>query len=124
MKLSGECIISSVLSCCSKHLRQWTSVTAWLQLSFIWQAKDSTTSMPEGRLTPKERPQSVLASSFYSFVSSLLSLPCAYWASQEKGMIFHLKFSLQSVGFLLFHFHRLFPFSHQHFGLLFPILTT
>ena len=41
-----------------------------LQLSFIQQAKDSTPSTHEGGPTSKERPQSVLASSFYKFVSS------------------------------------------------------
>ena len=38
--------------------------------SFIWQTKDSTPSRHEGRPTPKERLQSVLASSFYTFVFS------------------------------------------------------
>ena len=31
--LLGECVISLVLSCCNKILKEWTSVTAWLQLS-------------------------------------------------------------------------------------------
>ena len=44
--------------------------------SFTWQAtKESTPSRCEGRLTTKERPQSILASSFYMFISSpILSL--------------------------------------------------
>ena len=45
----------------------YSSVTAQ---SFIWQAKESTPSRCEGGLTPKETLSSVLASSFYSFVSS------------------------------------------------------
>ena len=53
--VSGECVISSVLSCCSKYLKWQTSVTAWLQLSFIRQAKGSTPVRCEGGLTPKER---------------------------------------------------------------------
>ena len=52
--VSGECVISSVLSCHSKDLKWWTSVTAWLQFSFIWQEKDSISSRYEGRLTQKE----------------------------------------------------------------------
>ena len=61
----------------------YISVTAQL----IQQAKDSTPARQEGRPTPKERPQSVLTSSFfYSFVSSPLSVPYANWASQEAGM--------------------------------------
>ena len=34
---SGEGVISSVLSCCSKNSKWWTSVTILLQLSFIKQ---------------------------------------------------------------------------------------
>ena len=121
--MSGECVISSVLTHCSKDLKWQTSVTAQLQLSFIWPAKESTPSRPEGGPTPKERPQSTLASPFIRFVSSPLSLPYANWASQE-GCLFHLRFSLQSSDFLLFHFHGLFlslTFSHHRFRLLFPI---
>ena len=44
----------------------YSSVTAQ---SFIGQAKESTTSRCEGGPTPKARPQSVLTSSFYTFVS-------------------------------------------------------
>ena len=44
----------------------YSSVTAQ---SFIRQAKESTPWKREGRLTPKERTQSVLLSSFYTFVS-------------------------------------------------------
>ena len=84
--MSGESVIPSVLSRCSKDLKWQTSVIALLQLSFIQQAKDSTPLRHEGGLTQKERPQSVLASSFYSFVSSLLSLPYANWASQEGSV--------------------------------------
>ena len=51
----GECVISLVLSCHSKNLKQQTSVTVWLQLSFIWQAKENTSSRHEGRLTQKSR---------------------------------------------------------------------
>ena len=67
---SGECITSSVVSHRSKNLKWWTGVTSLLQLSFIPQAKESIPSRHKGRLTPKEGPQSVLASSFYVFVSS------------------------------------------------------
>ena len=61
-------MISSVLSPCSKSFKWRASVIALLQVSFIWQAKKSTPSRPECGLTQKERPQSVLASSFYSFI--------------------------------------------------------
>ena len=68
--LLGECVISLVLSHCSKNLKlrmdqcyssvtvqiKWqTHVTAWLQLSFIWQAKENTSLRHEGGLTQKTR---------------------------------------------------------------------
>ena len=51
----GECVISSVLSHCSKNLKQQVIVTALLQLSFICKAKENTSSRHEGRLTEKKR---------------------------------------------------------------------
>ena len=53
--LSGECVISSVLSRRSKNLKQWTSVTAQLQLRFIWQVKENTSSRREDGPTQKKR---------------------------------------------------------------------
>ena len=106
--LSGKCEISLVLSCCSKDLKQKTSVTAQ---SFIWQAKESTLSRHEGGPTPKERPQSVLASSFYMFVSSPpWACPMQIGLAKKGAYLFHLKFSLQSADILLFHFCGLFSF--------------
>ena len=63
---------------------------------------------------------SILLLSLFSFFP--LSLPCVNSATQE-GCLFYLRSSL----LCLFYFRRLFPslsFSHRHFGLLFPILTT
>ena len=105
--LSGECVISLVLSRCSKDLKQWTSVTALLQFSFIWQVKDSTSLRHEGGPTQKGRLN--LGSSFYMFCLLPMNLPCVNWDSQE-GCLFHLKLSVQFVEFLLYHFHGLFPF--------------
>ena len=34
--MSGECVISLVLSCCNKNLKWRTSVTAWLQLRVLF----------------------------------------------------------------------------------------
>ena len=99
-----------VLSCRSKDLIQRTSVAAPFQLNFIWQAKDSTPSRHKGRLTPKERPQSVLASSFYMFVSSpTLSLPYANWASQEGGMFVSPEVLIPVCGFSFILFLLAFP---------------
>ena len=48
MIMSGEYIISLVLSSHCKNLKQRASVTAWLQLSFIWRAKENTSLRCEG----------------------------------------------------------------------------
>ena len=68
----------------------------------------------EGGLTPKERPRSILASSFYTFVSYPSCLPYVNWASQEGWFFFwfffHLRFSLWFSDFLVFPFSRMFSF--------------
>ena len=117
--MSGQCVISLVLSCRSKNLKQWTSVTTRLQLTFIWQAKENTTSRRVGRPTQsgREERSSILAPLFICFFLLPLSLPYVNWASQE-GCLFHLRFSLWSWSsdLPLFYVHRLFPLS---FSLLF-----
>ena len=68
----------------------------------------------------REAPGSILAPLFYMFFPPPLSLPYLNQASQE-GCLFYLRFSLLP----LFYFRWLFPslfFSHDHYGLLFPIL--
>ena len=91
------------------------SVTAQLQLSFIWQAKENTSSRCEGRPTQKKQREergSILASLFicFFFFSLLpLNLPYANWASQE-GFLLLLRFSLWSSHVPLFYVRRLFPF--------------
>ena len=52
--LSGEWVISSSLSHLSENLKQQTSVTAQLQLSFTSQGKENTSSRHEGRPTQKK----------------------------------------------------------------------
>ena len=72
----------------------------------------------------REAPGSVVAPLFCMFFPPPLSLPYLNQASQE-GSLFYLRFSLQSSDLPLFYFRGLFPslfFSHDHYGLLFPIL--
>lgn len=67
----GECVISLVLSCCSKRR--------------------------EGRPTPNEEPQQVLAPSFYVFY--LLPLEpalCKLGLASRGACLFHPRFSLRS----------------------------
>ena len=66
-----------------------------------------------------------LALPFIICFSSPLGLPYVNWA--DRSALFYLRSSLRSLNLPLFYFCRLFPslsFSHHHFGLLFPILTT
>ena len=87
--------------------------------------------MLEDRLTPTERPQSVLASSFYTLSSphshDCLSLPLANWASQEGGVFVQPEVLTPIHGFYFFSiftgFSLSLSFSHQYCGLLFPVLT-
>ena len=107
-----------------QRLKWQTCVTARLQVSFIWQAKDSTSSRREGGLTQKGERLNP-GSSFCMFCLLPLSLPYVNWASQE-GCLFHLRFSLHLQIFFCSIFMGFFlslSFSHHHFGLLFPNLT-
>ena len=79
--------------------------------SFIRQTKDSIPSRRDGTLTPKERPQSILASSFYKFVSSQpWACPMQIGLAMKRVYLFHLKFSLWSADILSFSFLQAFPF--------------
>ena len=75
MKLSGECVISSVLSSHSKNLKRQNDqcYSSMLQLSFIWQAKENIPSgMRVGqpkRRKEKKNPQLNFGSSFYMLFS-------------------------------------------------------
>ena len=100
---SGEYVISLALSCHSKDLKQrmdqhYSSV---LQLSFIWQAKENTSSRCEGGLTQKtlreeKYPCPLLSFGFSFYMFSFLlppGLPYVNRASKE-GCLFYLRFSL------------------------------
>ena len=88
----GECVISSILSCCSKDLKLQTSVKAWLKLSFIWQAKDST---------PSRHNQSRFLL-FIHFVSFSLSLPYANWLAKKRVCFTWSSHSGPQISFVLF----------------------
>ena len=99
--MSGECVISSVLSHHSKNLKRRVDRC---YSSFIWQAKENTFLTREGEPTQKiwreERgPRLNFGSSFYMFFILSLSLPYVNWSSQE-GCLFHLRFLLKSQTFL------------------------
>ena len=127
--MSGECVIFSVLSHHSKDLKQWTSVIAQLQFSFIWQVKGSTPLRHEVRSTPKGEASLLLGFLFiYASLLPHLSCPMHVALAKKGACLFHLKFS-HSCLWIFFcsifaGFSLSLSFSHHHFGLLFPILTT
>ena len=81
-----------------------------LQLSFIWEAKEHTSSRHEGRPTQKseEKPLAQFWLLFLCFFFLPLSLSHINWASQE-GCLFYLRFLLQSSDLSLF-YSWAFPF--------------
>ena len=79
--MSGRFVIYSVLSCCSKNLKQWMDqcYSSVLQLSFILQAKENTSSSHEGGLIQKKRREEKPEAQFwllylYAFLSSRCKL--------------------------------------------------
>ena len=128
-----ECVISLVLSHHSKKIEGMDQCYSYmLQLSFIWQAKENTSTSHEGdwpkRWEEKHPAQfwPLFLCFFFFFFLLPLNLPCINWASKES-CLFYLRPSLWSLNLPLLYFHRLFPFlffSHRHSGLLFPIPTT
>ena len=145
--VSGECVTSLVLSHHSQNLKRQTSVTASVNsvialrqtsviqprvtAQFHLESKGKYILKALGQADPKdakrkEAPRSILAPLFICFFLLPLSLPYVHWASKE-GCLFCLRSSLWSSDLPLFYFHGLSPslsFSHRHFGLPFPILTT
>ena len=143
-------IFSSVLSHLNKNLKLWMleplachssptdcviALRSVLQLRVTAQfyLENSRKIHPQGARAcrPKDakRREGVgspgpLALLFIICFSSPLGLPYVNWAS--RSALFYLRSSL-SLDLPLFYFCGLFPslsFSHYHFGLLFPILTT
>ena len=75
-----ECVISSVLSCHSKTLKQLINqcYSSVLQLSFIWQAKENTSSRHEGGPTQKTRREEKPEAQFcllFSYIYIFFSPP-------------------------------------------------
>ena len=124
--MSGEFILSSVLSHCSKN---WSDGQTQCYSSVLLAGKGKYMkheSGPTQKMQREESPWLNFGSSFCMSFLLPLSLSCVNWSSQE-GCLFYLRSSFQSSDLPLFYFRGLFPslsFSHHHFGFLFPILTT
>ena len=111
-ELSGEYVISSVQSCCNKDLKQRIRATAWLQLRVLFGTQKILRC--EDGPTPKEKTQSMLSPSSYTF--------CPPWSPgctmqiraniRKWEYFFRLRFLLQSTDFSFVPFLRaLFPLS-------------
>ena len=122
--MSGEFLISPVLSHCSKNLKRRTD---WYYSSVLFgkQRKIHPQGMRAGwpQSEEKRSPQFSFGSTFYMFFPLPLSLSYVKWASQES-CLFHLRFSLVSLDLPLFYFQgfSLLCLLPYHSGLLFPIL--
>ena len=116
LELSGEFVISSVLSHCSKNLKWWTD-QCYSSILFGKQRKIHTWGLRTGRPKRSEErsPGLILAPLFIFFFLLPLSLPYVNCASQE-GCLFHLRFSLGPQTFLCSIF--------AGFSLLFLLATT
>ena len=104
----GECVISLVLSHCSKDSKWWTSVTARLQLRALFGKQRKVHPQGMRAVQPQMRG---LNPSWLLFLSPPpWACPMQIGLAKKGVCLFNLKFSLRSMDFLLFHFHRLFPF--------------
>ena len=123
----GERVTSSVVSRHSKDLKWQTSVTAQLQLRVLFSKQRRV--YPGG--VKVGQPQRRGLNKFWLplfiyFVSFPLSLAFANWASQVGGMFASSEVltPICRFSFDLFSWAFPFVFSHHHFGLLSPTLTT
>ena len=106
----GECVISSEMSCCNKDLKWQTSVTATLELRVLFSKQRIVYGTPlrrEGTRTPKERPQLILAPSFFCVLSPPPpppppACPVPIRASQEGGVCVSTEVLTQIYGFFPF----------------------
>ena len=111
LTLSGECVISSVLSHHNKYLRQRTSVTAQLQLRILFSKQSTVYPQAWGWADPKEKASICLGFHFL-YISSPLpwASPMQIRASQ-KGGVFISPEALSGVsGFSFVPFSWAFPF--------------
>ena len=113
--MSGQFVISSILSCHSKNLKQWMD---WCYTSVLFgnQRKIHPQGVRVGRLNrSKEKPEAQFWFLFYMFFLLPLNLSYVNWASQE-GCLFHMRFSIGPWTFLCFIF--------EGFSLLCLLATT
>ena len=124
--------VCNFLSSVSLQQKFETTDESVLQLSFIGkQRKIHPPGVRAGQHKRREEKRGPSPSGLPPFIH--LSpppptpiLPYVNWAIQ-KGCLFYLRSSLQSLDLPSFYVLRPFPslsFSHSHFGLRFPILTT
>ena len=125
--VSGECVISSVLSHHSKNLKWWVG-RCYSSVLIGKQRKRDPRGVRVGRpkrCEEKKSPWLTFGSSFCTFFLLPLSLPCVNWASQEGCFTWDSHSGPWTFLCSMFMgFSLSLSFSHCHYGLLFPGLTT
>ena len=128
--MSGECVISLVLSLHNKDLKWWTSVTDWLQLRILF--GEQRTIHPQGMRVGRPQRRGLNPSCdplFIHFVSTPphptpqpRACPMQIRASQEGGMFVSPEVLALVLRFILYSlfvgFSLSLSFSYCHFGLL------
>ena len=103
MFLSGECVISLVLSHCSKDFKQRTSNR--LSYNSVLLGKQRKVHPQSVRICPPKRRGLSLGSLFLTVLSPPpKTCPMQIGLAKKGVCLFHLNFSLQSVNFPLFLF--------------------
>ena len=137
--MSGEYVISSVLSHHNKNLKLWTSVTAFRGTSVTALGQTSVTAQfyleskgkyfleAWGHTNPKdakrrEAPSAILARLFIWFFSSPWACPMSIWLTRSAVGFTEVLILVVGLSFVLFLLFPSLSFSHHHSGLLFPIL--
>ena len=105
-----ECVISLVLSH-NKDLKWQTSVTALLELRVLFSKQRIVHPWGMKAGWPQKRDLSLSwLPLFIHFVSSPWACPMQSGLARKRVCLFHLRFSLWSMDFLLFHFCGIFLF--------------
>ena len=105
--MSGEFVVSLVLSHHSKNLKWW--MDQWYSSVLLGkQRKLYPWGMRVGRHAKRRENPMAQFWLLIFYVLLPLSVACVNWASQES-CLFHLRFSLWSLDLPLFYFHSLFP---------------
>ena len=121
--MSGEYVISLVLSRRSKNLKWRTSVTAQLELRVLFTSKGRYTLKAWGWANPKGEA-SIHLGFLLLYICFLPALSVCKLGWPRRGHVCFTWSSHSSPWIFLCSIFMGFSLSYHHFGLLFPVLTT